>query len=149
MIPPTHSTSLPPSFPPPLPSLHHSACVRLRARERDSWGLSVEEALRRWYWKDDCCTASLTRPFLLHFAHAAAREHKKKKESATRLKSFHFWLISAALILESVPPHSPRHPPKHIKLPVGWFAVWMLLYLSHLSPRPLLFPPSALHRAVP
>lgn len=143
MIPPTHSTSLPPSLP-SLPSLHHSACVR------DSWGLSVEEALRRWYWKDDCCAAAPTRPFLLRFAHAAAREQKKKKQSATRLKSFHFWLISAALILESVPPpHSARHPPKHIKLPVGWFAVWMLLYLSHLSPRPLLFPPSALHRAVP
>lgn len=48
--------------------------------------------------------------------------------SATKLKSFHFWLISCALILEI-------HPIKHIELPVGWFAVCR--FISAISCRGL------------
>lgn len=52
----------------------------------------------------------------------------RKNTSATKLKSFHFWLISGALILEI-------HPIKHIKLPVGRFAVCR--FISAISCRGL------------
>lgn len=139
MIPPTH----PPTIPFTSLPLRLCVCACACVRESVIAGFIYRPAERRkpstaTFGKVIVIPLHPHGQFYVNFIKFCTCSQGRKNTSATKLKTFQVCLISGALILEI-------HPIKDIRLPV----CGLPLYLSHLSPRPLLFPPGALHRAVP